>query len=302
MSKTTSLSALTLLLLLGVGVTAQGQELEPRSFMNVPVGQTFMVFGAVRSDGDISPTPSTPIEDMELTIDLGVVGLSRTFALAGSSSKADLVLGRTCYEGSAIFRGEFVEGRRCEYTDPRIKLTWNFYGAPAMTLKEYMQAPRGGVVVGTSLLVTVPVGTYNSEHLINAGANRWMVRPSLGASWRTGRWQLELKGSVSLFEDNDDFFNGIYVEQDPLYALSTHVIYNLKRGRWLSLDANWFAGGETTKDGVDSRDRQDNSRFGLSFSSPITRQLSFKLYASTGVMTRIGNEFHTFGGALVYRF
>ena len=70
----------------------------------------------------------------------------------------------------------------------------------------------------------------------------------------------------------------------------------------MSLDANYFSGGETSKDGQDADDRQDNSRFGLTFSSPVTRQLSFKLYYSTGVVTRVGNSFDTLGLGLLYRF
>ena len=129
-----------------------------------------------------------------------------------------------------------------------------------------------------------------------------MIRPGIGTSWRAGRWQFEFQLAVSLFEDNDDFFGGIEVEQDPLYQFNTHIIYHLRKGRWVSLDANYFSGGETTKDGQDANDRQDNSRFGLTFSSPLTRQLSFKLYASTGVVTRVGNSFDTFGMGLLYLF
>ena len=287
-------------LLVGLLLTGpiRAQDLEPRAYVNIPVGMTFVGLAMSRSDGDLSPTPSSPLQEAELTIDIGALAVSRTLDIAGSSSKLDLIAGRTCYEGSAIFRGEFVEGRRCEYLDPRIKLTWNFYGAPAMDLEEFRQWKQG-LVVGASLLATVPIGTYDSDHLINAGANRWLLRPGVGMSWRTGPWQFELQSTVSFFEDNDDFFGGIRVEQDPLYSINSHVIYNLRKGRWISLDANYFAGGRTTKDGQRADDRQDNSRFGLTFSSPIYHRLSVKLYTSTGIATRIGNDFDSFGLGLI---
>jgi len=288
-----------LLMLLATAVSAQ--DLEPRSYVNLPVGLNFLGMAIVRSDGDLSPTPSSPLQDAQLTIDVGAVAYARAFSIAGSSAKLNLSAGRSCYEGSATFEGEYTEGRRCEYIDPRFKLSWNFYGAPAMGMKEFRQW-QPGLVVGASLLATVPWGTYDSEHLINAGANRWMLRPGIGTSWSTGRWQFELQAAVSFFEDNDDFYNGLHVEQDPLYGLNTHIIYNLRKGRWISLDANYFVGGESTVDGKKADDRQDNSRFGLTFSSPITQQLSAKLYASTGVMTRIGNEFESIGLGLLYRF
>ncbi|WP_066048723.1 transporter [Halioglobus sp. HI00S01] len=279
---------------------ASSQALEPRSFNNIPVGETFLLVGLGRSDGDLSPSPSSPLQDAELTIDVGLVGVSHTFALAGSSSKVDFVAGRTCYEGSAIFMGEFAEGRRCDYTDPNLKLTWNFYGAPAMGLEEF-GGWQQGLVVGASVAAQLPWGSYSSEQLINAGANRWKVTPALGVTWRTGRWQWELKGQVSVFEENDDFFNGNTIEQDPLYQVSGHLIRLLGKGRWVSLDANYFAGGRTDANGERQDDRQENSRLGITFSMPFTRHQSLKLYASRGVLTRIGNEFDTFGVGWVYR-
>ncbi len=279
---------------------AFAQELEPRSFTNVPIDETFLALVVGRSEGDLSPTPSSPLQDAELRIDVGAIGVSRTFAFAGDSAKADVVVGRTCYEGSAIFRGEFVEGRRCEYLDPSFKFTWNFYGAPATPIED-IRGLEPGLVIGASLALTAPWGTYDSSHLINAGANRWRVKPKLGMSKRTGRWFWELAAGVSWFEDNDDFFNGIYVEQDPLYSVSAHVIYTFDRG-WLSLDVNYFSGGQSTKDGVVQDDKQDNSRFGLTWSRPVNAHNVFKIFANTGVITRVGNDFDSFGLGWVYRF
>lgn len=281
---------------------AVAQELEPRSFNNLPIGQTFALFGVGRSEGDLSPTPSSPLQDAELRIDVAAYGLSHSFALAGDSAKFDFIGARVCYEGSATFRGEYTEGRRCEYADLKIKLTWNFYGAPAMTVKEFMQRDKDTLVVGASLAATAPVGTYDPEHLINAGANRWSLKPTLGMSKRMGRFQLEAKTSVTWFEDNDNFYGGILVEQDPLYTISGHLIYLLERGSWVSLDANYFIGGETTKNGTDSDDRQENSRWGLTWTKPLAPRHVLKLYISTGVVTRIGNDFDNFGAAYVYRF
>ncbi len=283
------------------GSLAAAQDLEPRSYTNLPVGQTFLIVSASRSEGDLSPVPNSPLQDAELTIDAAVYGLAHSFALAGRSAKVALTAGRTCYEGSAIFRGEFVEGRRCEYLDPRVRLSWNFYGAPALNLQEFMTW-QPGLVVGASLLASIPAGTYNSENLLNAGANRWMIRPGIGMSHRLGRWSYDLMASVSLFEDNDNFFNGIHVEQDPLYQVQAHLIYRLNRGSWISLNANWFQGGETTKDGVRSDDEMRNSRWGITWSLPLNAHHSLKLFTNTGVVTRIGNDFDSYGLAWQYRF
>ena len=296
------LAALGLIMLSTMGTRqAVAQELEPRSYTNLPIGETFMVLGAARSEGDISPANSTVIQDLELTIDTGVVGFAHSFALGQDSGKLDVAFGRTCYEGSAIFQGEFVEGRRCEYIDPRVRLSWNFYGAPAMKLAEFATW-EPGLVMGASLQAVVPVGTYNAENLLNAGANRWLLRPGLGMSYRVGRWHFDLAGSVRFYEDNDDFYGGNKLEQDPLYSLQGHLVYYLARGRWVSLNANFYGGGETSLNGDNRDDELENSRWGATFSTPLSRRISLKLNASTGVVTRTGSDFDSYGAALQYRF
>ena len=277
------------------------QDLEPRSYSNIPVGETFLVLGLARSEGDLTPTSTSTLEDAELTIDAGVIGMAHTFSFLGDSAKFDMVAGRACYEGSAVFKGEFVEGRRCEYIDPKARFTWNFYGAEALKLEDFGQWDRG-LVIGGSLQVTIPAGTYDSDNLINAGANRWMIRPGLGMSYRTGPWHFDLVGSARFFEDNDDFFGGNYVEQAPLYSLQGHVIYNLERGTWLSVNANFFRGGKTTQNGRHVDDLQENSRLGVTYSKPITRHHTVTLFYNTGVVTRVGNEFDTWGASWLYRF
>ena len=53
---------------------------------------------------------------------------------------------------------------------------------------------------------------------------------------------------------------------------------------------------------MQSGDRQENSRIGVTYSMPVTRHQSIKLYASTGVLTRVGNDFDTYGIVWQYRF
>ena len=157
-----------------------------------------------------------------------------------------------------------------------------------------------GLVVGAAVAVSAPWGTYDSDHLINAGANRWSVKPSIGMSKRHGAWQWELKAGVNFYEDNDEFFNGIHLEQDPLYSTSVHLIRFFSRG-WLSVDGNYFAGGRTNKNDVRQDDRQDNSRWGITWTRPVGQRHILKFSATTGVVTRIGNDFDSLAVGWLYR-
>ena len=87
-----------------------------------------------------------------------------------------------------------------------------------------------GTILGVALEVTVPVGEYHEEKLINLGTNRWTFRPQIGVVHSWGKWAAELTGSAFFFTDNDDFYQNTAREQDPLLALQGHLIYTFRAG------------------------------------------------------------------------
>ena len=278
------------------------QDLEPRSYINLPVDQNFLVGAYAYSEGELTVASSVPLKDVDLEVRAQALAYAHTFSLAGNSAKVDVVLGHLCYEGSAIFLGEFVEAKRCGYVDPLVRLAYNFYGAKALSLGEFSQSRPKGLVMGTSLQVGVPLGSYEKDRLFNGGTNRWMIKPEIGMSYRFGGWSVDAAFSARFYSDNDHFFGGIQLEQDPLFTAQTHLILSLPRGAWLALNGNFFWGGKTTKTGIPSADFQKNSRLGITFNYPINRQHSIKLVASSGVVTRIGNDFDNFLVAWQYRW
>jgi hypothetical protein len=264
------------------------------------VGQQFLGVGFGYSDGELNPAPGVPIENAEITIKATAALYLRSLDLWGKAGKVDMALARTCFEGEAIFQGQLVKGDRCGAADPSIRLSYLFYGAPALGLSDFMKAPPGRVI-GTSLRVRAPWGQYNNENLINHGANRWEFKPEIGMSNRWGAWGADLAVAGSFFTENDRFAGQDRVEQDPLYQVQAHVIYHLPRGRWLSLNGNYFWGGRTERNGVRQDDRQDNSRVGLTLGWPLDARHTLRFYASRGVVTRIGNDFDTVGVLWQYR-
>ncbi len=290
-----------LLLWFGLPLPACAQELEPRSFVNVPIDQNFLAAGVIRSEGGLAPTPGIPLDETELTLETLVTGYVRSLDLGGKSGKFGITATRTCIEGSAVFQGEIIEGKRCGYGDLDASIGYNFYGAPSMTLAEFRQW-QPGLVIGAGLNLLIPVGDYDSDLVINTGANRWMLRPSLGLSNSHGRFSYDVIFSIRIYGDNDDYFGGIYLEQDPVFQLQSHLIWSLPNGQWISLNANFFEGGETRQNEVARNDKQENSRWGLTYSLPINARHSLKFYANTGVVTRTGNDFDTLGLAWQYRF
>lgn len=88
---------------------------------------------------------------------------------------------------------------------------------------------------------------------------------------------MELTGEVYLYTDNDDFFNGNKLEQDPYYTIQTHLIYTFRPGLWTAASAGYGYGGESTVSGEKKNDRRESLAWAVSFGCPITRQLGVKV-------------------------
>jgi hypothetical protein len=75
--------------------------------------------------------------------------------------------------------------------------------------------------------------------------------------------------------------------QDPITALEAHLSYDVAPRLWISLDANFWAGGETSVNGVSSAATdQRSSRVGITASIPLTAHNSIKISYSDGAYVR----------------
>lgn len=278
---------------------ARGQDLEPRTYSNIPVGLNFLIAGYGYSVGGVVTDPSFPLEDGDVQIHSTVLAYARAVDVWGTSGKFDVVLPFAWVSGTATFRGQPREREVSGLADPRFRFSVNLYGAPALSLQEFADYKQD-LIIGASLQVSAPLGQYDSSKLLNIGTNRWSIKPELGVSKALGPLTLELDAGVTFYTNNDDFLNGMTLEQDPIYAVQGHLIYNFGAGVWGALDATYYTGGRTTVDGVKGDNLQENTRLGLTVALPVNRYNSIKLYASTGVFARTGSNFHT--GGIVWQF
>lgn len=278
---------------------ARGQDLEPRTYSNIPVGLNFLIAGYGYSVGGVVTDPSFPLEDGDVQIHSTVLAYARAVDVWGTSGKFDVVLPFAWVSGTATFRGQPREREVSGLADPRFRFSVNLYGAPALSLQEFADYEQD-LIIGASLQVSAPLGQYDSSKLLNIGTNRWSIKPEIGLSKALGPLTLELDAGVTFYTNNDDFLNGMTLEQDPIYAVQGHLIYNFGAGVWGALDATYYTGGRTTVDGVKGDNLQENTRLGLTVALPWNRHNSIKLYASTGVFARTGSNFNT--GGIVWQF
>lgn len=277
------------------------QELEPRLYSNAPPGLNFLVAGYGHSEGNVLPDPSLGIENASLEVDGPILGYARTLSFAGDSAQVAAAAGYVCLDGSAQFAGQTFTRDVCGWTDARIRLAWNFFGAPSMSLREF-GAWKQDFILGAGLTINVPVGNYDPTRLANIGTNRWAAKAELGMSKAIARWTLELSAAGNFFWTNNDFFGGRVRKQDPMFSLQGHVIYGFSSGIWMAANATWYRGGRSEIDGVTRNDLQSSTRAGLTVALPINRKQSIKVAASTGVTARTGSDFDTLTAAWQYRF
>lgn len=292
-------AALALSIVTGTGV--QAQELEPRAFTNTPVGLNFLIASYDYSQGDVLFDPAVPLKDANAITHVGTLAYVRSVDVFGRSGKIAIALPYAWLSASALIDGERRKRDVAGLADPRLRLSVNFFGAPALTFEEF-QSYHQDTIVGMSLLITPPWGQYDATKLVNIGTNRWSIKPKLGISKALGRFTLEGAAGAALYSGNTDFWGGATRRQDPIYFVEAHILYEFKQGLWGSADATYYRGGRTAIDGIANDDEQAGWRYGLSLSIPLDRSNSLKLYGSTGLFARTGTDFDTVGVAWQYRW
>jgi len=283
-----------------IPAVADAQSIEPRTYSNAPVGVNFLIAGYAYSRGALE-FESLPITDSHLHTSNAVLAYATALDFWGKSGKFDVVVPYTWLSGSANYGGQSLERMVNGFGDPAFRLSVNLYGAPALTLREFRDYQQD-LIIGASLQVFAPVGQYDDTRVVNIGTNRWAFKPQIGISKAVEQWTFELTAAVTWFTDNRDFYGGNTRSQDPLYSFQGHAIYNFPNGVWGSLDATYFIGGRSSLNGVLSNDLQQNWRVGGTLAFPVDTYSSVKLYVSSGVSARTGNNFDLYGIAWQYRW
>ncbi|MDF2775577.1 MAG: hypothetical protein K0S86_5078, partial [Geminicoccaceae bacterium] len=141
---------------------APAQDIEPRAYSNIPLGVNFVGIGYAHSTGALAADPSLPIDDAELRTDALLLGYARGIAVGGQSGKVDVVLPYVWLDGTAEIAGEPERRRVSGFGDPRVRISWNLLGAPALTLPEFASY-RQETIVGLSLQASLPLGQYDDS-------------------------------------------------------------------------------------------------------------------------------------------
>jgi hypothetical protein len=294
------LATTTLALLLCWPPALLATDVEPRLFSNIPVGVSFLGLGYAYSKGSVATDASLPVQDAEVELNTFTFSLSHAFELFGKSATATIALPYINLEATGIVFDEPASREFTEFGDPIIKLGYNFYGAPALTPKEF-RSYRQKTIVAANLLIRPPWGQYDEDFVINAGANRWTIAPEIGVSHRHERFTFEASAGSLWFSDNEDLLGESTLSQDLMYILRSNVLYHFKSNLWIGFGGSYLYGGKTSVDSVKRDDLQKRSRLGAALSVPLAPGHALRLKFTSGLTTRLGADFNTVSLTYTYR-
>jgi len=167
-----------------------GQELEARALANVPVGTNFVIGGYALSLGNVLLDPVIPVEDLNATLHTGIAAYVRAIDVFGLSGKVDAIVPVATGHWTGLLNNHDTSRIATGFGDPRLRLSVNVIGSPALTRAEF-SAYQPKTVVGASVQVWVPVGQYDPARLLNLGSHRWVFHPQVGISHTMRRWTVE---------------------------------------------------------------------------------------------------------------
>lgn len=277
------------------------QELEPRSLTNLPVGINFVVAGYGYSWGNTLLDSSIPIEDLNSKIHGLVAAYARSINFFGMGGKVDVILPYAIGDWDGFLEGTYRTAVRSGFGDPRFRLSFNFFGSPALNLDNF-KSYQPHSIAGFSIQVYAPLGQYFEEKLINLGTNRWTIKPQIGIARYRRKWIFEGYFSVWLYTANTAFLVDSKLETQPLYVFKFHTIRSLPKNTWLTIDVGYGIGGKTRLNDFLREDRVSVIRFGLTYAIPLAKKHTLKFVALSAIRFEKGPDYDAFGISYQYRW
>lgn len=232
-----------------------------RDYLNAPIDSWLASYNAGYA---ASVTPEDGL-DVTARIRTNVVLqsalLTRTMDLWGRTAGLSIVVPYLYVESASGSNGAAVNG----VSDIGFLWQVNIFGGPALSREAFASfVPQ--TFSSFHLYVGTPLGEYEPRRALNPSANRWTIRPKVNFSYTPDRgWTwLEVYLSAAVFTPNNEFQSGgaSRLTQRPLFVVEGHASRNITPRIWLSADAYYNVGGETSIDDVPQGNAADTLRLG----------------------------------------
>src|SRR6516164_3882978 len=245
-----ALASLVVAVILWPGIARAGSA---RDYLNAPVDTWLLTLNASYTTSVTPEDGTDTIPGVRSNVFAQSIVLTRVMDFLGRTGGLSIVLPYAWIDTSS---GPFRASTN-GVSDVGFLFQMNIFGGPALTREEFRSfVPQ--TFSSFHLLVTTPLGTYEPTSPINPSANRWMISPTINFSYTPDQgWSwIETYVTGRFFGNNNNFLvNGAQtLSQKPLLRLEEHVSRNLTDALWLSIDAHYNLGGETSIDRLE----QDN--------------------------------------------
>jgi Putative MetA-pathway of phenol degradation len=232
-----------------------------RDYLNAPVDAWMITYNAGYVTS-VTPEDGTDITSRTVSKALlQSVVLTRTMDFWGRAGGLSIVLPYAVANTSSNAFQASTNG----VSDVAFLWQINLFGGPALTREQFRDfVPQ--TFSSFHLYIGTPLGTYDPTSPINPSANRWMVSPTINYSYTPdrGRTWIETYFNRQFVTNNDRFFaNGAQtLAQNPIFRVEEHISRDLTDRFWLSADAYYNVGGETSIDGTPQDNAASTLRIG----------------------------------------
>ena len=257
------------------------QDIEPRRWNALPLNTNVIAAGYAHTTGDILFDPLLQAEDVTVKINTLVASYVRPFKMGKKLARLDVVLPYNNGNWEGLLSGVPTKINRDGFSDPRIRLSLNLTGPSASTAKElrdYLLEHKKYTTLGVSLAITLPLGQYFEEKIINLGQNQFVFCPQVGFVHNWNKWSYELTGSMIFYTKNPNFTSGKDKLLDPVFALQTHLTRSFKPRYWASVSLSYGLGGKSVVNRQPNNDERGDVQAGIAFGFPLIKNQGIKVF------------------------
>ncbi|MGE4558791.1 MAG: transporter [Desulfobulbus sp.] len=166
--------------------------------------------------------------------------------------------------------------------------------------------PESKTYVGITPYFYLPTGEYDENQTANMGANRFAFQGEVGfvQGWEVQpghNLYLEIAPSIFVYGDNDDYLGDNELSQDPVFALESHLSYDLTQN--LAVGLSYFGqwGGKSEVNDVKDDGTEINTQtIGATMAYNFAPGWQFLLQYKKDVKVDYGPEAQVVQGRLFY--
>ena len=263
----------SLLLVMGhIPNQAVAQFSDPRNYQNTPVGINQLELGYAYVHANASIDNSLVVAGAKLNLNQGMVDYTRYLGVLHRLAWVEADVPLAGLDGSVS--GSNIQGSVSGAGDSSYGLAMLLKGGPALNVEQF-EAYQPTTIVGVSLYVTAPTGTYRPNKILNLGSNRLSFKPEIALSHPIGherKWEFDAYGNAYFYTDNTSYHGRQILRQESLPGVEGHMSYSFTDHLWASLDTRYSFRGSTFVNGVG----QDNPQRNFILGSEINLSLNSK--------------------------